>query len=186
LTQQITKRDMYGTTPELVTSLVILFGSPAIMLYGLKAFPPLNPDSPILWLTILGVVVVILPLVILFRKRLMPWGQKARVVMWLGAFGLPVLPAMAVAGALLIANGALDNSLPFTLHAEITRKLGSSRDVKVVASRAQQGAIFITLTLDEYASVKVGDSVLIAVKSGTLGLPWVHRYAFSTHSQQVR
>ena len=168
-----TKRELCGTPWELTIGFAALFGAPAVALYGQARFSPFDANHPLFMVVSLAVVVVAWALCIVFRKTLMPWGQKVPFIMWLSTLGLAVLPGMATFGALLIINGAFDRSSTTEVHAQIVRKFDRSRQVALRSPSWPTVRVSLSLTRAELETAKIGDGVRLQIGSGALGVPWI-------------
>jgi hypothetical protein len=153
----------------------LILGPPLFTLYGLAEYPPLVPDPRELTFLGLGVFAVGALLILVVRKKLMPWGDKAPVIMWLTALFLPILPAVGANGLFVVANGKFDHSSP----SEVLTVIDGVHNRKRVTLHSiahPADAIFFDLTQIDHDNVERGDSVRLQVKRGALGLPWMTGY----------
>jgi hypothetical protein len=171
----ITRRELYGTRFEFVLWTGLVLGPPLFMLYALAKYPPLDPNPRKLTILALGVFTVSALLALGVRRKLMPWGNKAPIIMWLTALMIPVLPVMGANGLFVVANAKLDHSPP----AEVLTVIdwvhnGKSVTLHSIARPADD--IFFELTQNDHDNVERGDSVRLHVKPGAFGLPWITGY----------
>src|SRR4051812_12712272 len=171
----ITRRQMYGSGFELAFWSVVLLGSPLLALYGLAKYQPLHTIPKSLVFLAISVFVIAGALIFVFRQKMMPWGDKAPFFMWSSVFCMPIVPTMAAVGVFLVANGALDHSLPRELQTVIVR-VGHAKRVTLHAAGDTGANIPINLSETDHANVEGGDSVRLMMKSGALGLPWMAGY----------
>jgi hypothetical protein len=166
---------MYGSGFELAFWSVVLLGSPLLALYGLAKYQPLHTVPKSLVFVALSVFVIAGALIFAFRKKMMPWGEKAPFFMWSSIFCMPILPTMAGVGLFLVANGVLDQSHPRELQTVIVR-VGRGKRVTLHATGDTAADIAINLSPTDHDNVERGDSVGLMMKSGALGLPWMAGY----------
>jgi hypothetical protein len=172
----ITQRDMYGTPFELLLWGGMVIGSPVLMLYGLTRYPPLVTNPTRLLFVALGVFVIAAALVIVFRRKLMPWGEKLPIVQWLGVLSLPCVPAMAGVGVFLMANSTLDHSRSAEVGTVIDR-IEHGNGVTLRSTDDHVTDISFDISQADHDNVEPGDSVQLRVKAGALGLPWITGYS---------
>lgn len=166
---------MYGTRLELLFWTALALGAPLLGLYGLAKYPPLVPEPREITFIAIGVFPVAALVFLLIRKKLMPWGDKAPVIMWLTLVALPVIPVMWSVGLFVVANGQLDRSPSAEVRTVIVRvNHGKGVTLNSVAHPANR--IFLDLTQTDHDNVERGDSVHLQVKPGTLGVAWISGY----------
>ena len=170
----VTRREMYGSGFELAFWIVVMLGSPLLALYGLARYQPLHTIPESLVFLALGVFIVAGALTFVFRKRMMPWGEKTPFFMWSAIFCVPIVPTMAAVGLFLVANGALDQSHPREVQTVVVR-VGHNKRV-TLRGASDTANIPIDLSETDHANVERGDSVRLMMKSGALGLPWMAGY----------
>jgi len=171
----ITRRELYGTRLELILWTGLVLGSPLFALFGLAKYPPLVTDPKDLLFVALGLFVVAAPLIFALRKKLMPWGEKAPVIMWLTVLCLPIVPIMAGQGFFLVANGTLDRSRPAEMRTVIVR-VNHGKGVTLRSAADSTTRVLFDITQTDHDNVERGDSVQLRVKPGALGLPWISAY----------
>ena len=172
---RVTRREFYGTPFELTFWLVLILACPLFMLYGLAKYPPLVTDAIELLFVALEVYGIAAALIIVFRRKLMPWGERVPGAMWFVVFGLPVPAALAGIGVFLVANGALDRSRPDEVRTEIFQ-VRLNKEVSLRTTPFPTERILFNLKQVDHDNVEPGDSVHLEVKSGALGLPWITGY----------
>jgi hypothetical protein len=170
-----TRRELYGTRLELVLWMVLLFGGPLFMLYGLAKYPPLVANPRELTFVVLGVFAVAAPLTFVVRKKLMPWGHKAPVIMWLSILCLPVIPVMWCNGFFVVANARLDRS-PSAEVRTVLDRVNNRKDVTLHSVADPANSIFFALTQIDHDNVERGDTVKLRVKPGVFGMRWISGY----------
>jgi hypothetical protein len=166
---------MYGTPLQYLLWMGLVFAPPLLGVYGMAKYPTLVPDPIELLVIAVGVFVVTAPLIFVFRKKLMPWGEKAPAIMWGSILCLPLIPIFSGQAILLIANGALDRS-PYTELRTVTVRVNHGKGVTLRSAPDALTPIFLDMTQTDHDNVERGDSVLLAVKPGALGLPWISGY----------
>jgi hypothetical protein len=171
----ITRRELYGTRFEFLLWTGLVLGPPLFMLYALAKYPPLGPYPRKLTILDLGVFSVSALLTLGVRRKLMPWGDKAPIIMWLTALILPLLPVMGANGLFVVANGKLDHSPPAEVRTVIDWVHNGKR-VTLHSIARPADDIFFDLTQNDRDNVERGDSVQLHVKPGAFGLPWINGY----------
>jgi hypothetical protein len=172
---RVTRREFYGTPFELTFWLVLILACPLLMLYGLSEYPPLVTDAIELLFVALGVYGIVAALMIAFRKKLMPWGEKAPGAMWFGVFGLPVPTALAGIGVFLVANATLDRSSSTDVRTVIDG-IRYGKEVELRTTPFPTTRILFDISQVDHDNVEHGDSVQLHVEPGALGLPWITGY----------
>ena len=170
-----TRRELYGTHFEALLWTGLVLGPALFMLYGLGKYPPLVPDPRELTFLALGVFAVSALLILVVRKKLMPWGDKVPVIMWLTTLFLPILPVMGANGLFVVANGKLDHSPSAEVRTVIDR-VNNRKGVTLHSVVHPADPIFFDLTQNDHDNVERGDSIRLLVKAGTFGMPWISGY----------
>ena len=171
----IPRRELYGTRLESLLWTGLVLGPPLFMIYGLAKYPPLVPDPRELTFLALGVFAVSALLILVVRKKLMPWGDKAPVIMWLTTLFLPILPAMGANGLFVVANAKLDRSPSAEVRTVIDR-VSNRKGVTLHSVVHPANPIFFALTQNDHDNVERGDSIRLLVKPGAFGMPWISGY----------
>jgi hypothetical protein len=172
---RITRRELYGTRFEWLLWSGLILGPPLFMLYGLAKYPPLVPDPRKLTFLALGVFAVSALLILVVQKKLMPWGDKAPVIMWLTTFSLSIIPAMGANGLFVLANAKLDRSPSAEVRTVIDR-VNNRKGVTLHSVVHPADPIFFALTQNDHDNVERGDSIRLQVKPGAFGMPWISGY----------
>ena len=177
--QAFTRREFFGKPADLILGAVALFASPLFMLYALDKYQTLDPNPPLLFILPGAVVAVAWLLSITRRKSLMPWGEKAPTLMWAGTLAISVLPGMVAVGAVLVVNGAFDQSAPAEIRSSIIQSCDRSNTIKLEVTRqASRTPVPLKISSQECLTVDAGDSVRLSVRSGALGIAWVETHSF--------
>jgi hypothetical protein len=171
----VTRREMYGTPLQFLLWIGLVLAPPLFVLYGMAKYPSLVPDPRELLFIAVAVFAVTAPLIFAFRKKLMPWGDKAPAIMWGSILCMPLIPIFAGQAVFLIANGALDRS-PSTELRTVTVRVNHGKGVTLRSAADALTPIFLDMTQIDHDNVERGDSVRLAVKPGALGLSWISGY----------
>jgi hypothetical protein len=171
----IPRRELYGTRFGNLIWAGLILGPPLFMMYALAKYPPLVPNPRELTFLALGVFAVSALFILVVRKKLMPWGDKAPVILWLIILSLSTIPAAGANGLFVVANAKFDHSSPSEVLTVIDWVHNRKRvTLHSIAHPAE--AIFFDLTQIDHDNVERGDSVRLHVKGGALGLPWITGY----------
>jgi len=170
-----TRRELYGTRFEAVLWTGLILGPPLFMIYALAKYPPLVPDPGELTFLALAVFAVSALLILLVRKKLMPWGDKVPVIMWLTTLFLPIIPAMGANGVFVVANAKLDRSPSAEVRTVIDR-VSNRKGVTLHSVVHPADPIFYALSQKDHDNVERGDSIGLLVKPGAFGMPWISGY----------
>jgi hypothetical protein len=171
----ITRREMYGTPLQFLLWMGLIFAPPLLGLYGMAKYPTLVTDPRELLFIAVAVFAVTAPLIFAFRKKLLPWGDKAPAIMWGSIVCMPLIPIFVGQAIFLIGNGAFDLS-PSAALQTVTVRVNHGKGVTLRAVVDPLTPIFLDMTQTDHDNVERGDSVRLAVKPGALGLPWISGY----------
>lgn len=180
-------REFHGTLKDWVIGMPVIFGTPLFGLYALAAFPLLDGNDPtLLYVSVAGFAATFAPLVI-WRKEVFPWGDHLPFLLWGGLLAFAACGAMAITGAFLCLNGALDRHEPRSIEFTVLRKSSYKGDHTLFLT-AEPGLSASRPTLDisrhEYLATAIGSRVIVDVKPGFFGRPWVAGYRPSVNSQR--
>jgi hypothetical protein len=138
-----------------------------------QAFPPLEEDGILIFVGVLFFLVLALGLWIVNRARR---GQDIEIIKRV-YFGL--LPVPWILAGLLFINGKFDTAPPQREAASVVGKFsmpGFLRTQRLVVTSWREGRAIerLEVSRDDYGRFRPGDSVIVEVQSGTVGIPWVY------------
>jgi hypothetical protein len=138
-----------------------------------QAFPPLEVDGILIFVGVLFFLVLGLGLWMVNRARR---GDDIEIVKRI-YFGL--LPIPWILSALLFINGKFDADPPKPVTAAVVGKFsmpGFLRTQRLVVTSWRDGRQIerVLVSRDDYGRFKPGDSVVVEVESGVVGIPWVY------------
>jgi hypothetical protein len=144
-----------------------------IFLPASQAFPPLEVDRILIFVGLLFFLVLGLGLWMVDRARR---GQEIEIVKRV-YFGL--LPVPWILAALLFINGKFDADPPRSETVSVVGKFsmpGFLRTQRLVVTSWREGRQIerVLVSRDDYGRFKPGDSVVVEVESGVVGIPWVY------------
>jgi hypothetical protein len=179
--------DSFDTWKELNRKLAKYFyislAGMAAELVAARVYPLLDSSRLALWSVFL-VFLPMVPHIILSRKKRVGANLEWLTRLYLGCGCAVVLIVLAT-----IANGALDKSPVQTISTTVSQKrISSSRRSKsyiVVADSWRPGKDEESLTVNRglYQTLKVGQSIVVDVHPGALGMPWYSRVAPDPQAQ---
>jgi hypothetical protein len=150
---------------------IFLVGSIACVVAA-ERYPALELDGILIFIGVLFFLT--LGLAIVVERRAQQHGEvEALKRIYYGLIPVPWL-----LGLLLLANGALDTSKPQTVEGRVIGKFAMhgpvpSRRLLVTSWRAGHSVERIPVTLEELNRFNTGDSVILKVQDGLVGIPWV-------------
>lgn len=175
------RRDLAGRPRDWLLFLAMV-GAVVLAGRAMDAFPLLDPDVFTSYLV--GGVTFVGALTVLARARrkLIPWGSQAPLLMWGGLAGFAAAIAVSAWGLVSFGNGALDRAPPnhvrFTVVGRTKYRssffLRVERDVHSVASR--RSTYSVEVREEDWDSGGKGSSLLVDVKPGFFRMPWVAGY----------
>jgi hypothetical protein len=144
-----------------------------IFLPASQAFPPLEVDGILIFVGLLFFLVLGLGVWMVDRARR---GQEIEIVKRV-YFGL--LPVPWILAALLFVNGKFDADPPRPETVSVVGKFsmpGFLRTQRLVVTSWRDGRQVerVLVSRDDYVRFKPGDSVVVEVESGVVGIPWVY------------
>jgi hypothetical protein len=144
-----------------------------IFLPASQAFPPVEVDGILIFVGLLFFLVLGLGLWMVDRARR---GQEIEIVKRV-YFGL--LPVPWILAALLFINGKFDADPPRSETVSVVGKFsmpGFLRTQRLVVTSWREGRQIerVLVSRDDYGRFKPGDSVVVEVESGVVGIPWVY------------
>jgi hypothetical protein len=144
-----------------------------IFLPASQAFPPLEVDGILIFVGLLFFLVLGLGVWMVDRARRR---QEIEIVKRV-YFGL--LPVPWILAALLFINGKFDADPPRPETVSVVGKFsmpGFLRTQRLVVTSWREGRQIerVLVSRDDYGRFKPGDSVVVEVESGVVGIPWVY------------
>jgi hypothetical protein len=139
-----------------------------------QAFPPLEIDGIMIFVGVLFFAVLGLGFWMIRRVRA---GKEIEVMKRI-YFGL--LPLPWILSALLFVNGKLDTSPPQIRTTEVVGKFRMpgvilrTQRLVVTSWRPGRRVERVMVGLDDYDRFQVGDAVVVQVRRGLAGVPWVY------------
>jgi hypothetical protein len=150
---------------------IFLLGSIACVVAA-ERYPALELDGILIFTGVLFFLT--LGLAIVVERR----AQQHAEVEALKRIYYGLIPVPWLLGLLLLANGALDTSKPQTVEGRVIGKFAMhgpvpSRRLLVTSWRTGHSVERIPVTLEELNRFNTGDSVIVKVQDGLVGIPWV-------------
>jgi len=150
---------------------IFLLGGIAFM-FATGKFPPLEVDGIVIFIGVLFFLTLGLGMIV--EKRAL--GHKEVEALKRVYYGL--IPVPWLLGALLIANGAFDNSAKVDRDARVISRFAMfgplpSRRLVVESWRDGHRVERVAVTRDDYDRFHPGDFVVVRVGEGLVGIPWV-------------
>jgi len=138
-----------------------------------QAFPPLELDGILIFVGVLFFLVLGLGLWLVNRARA---GKEIEAIKRI-YFGF--LPVPWILSAMLFVNGKFDVAPPKREIASVVGKFsmpGVLRTQRLVVTSWREGRRVerVLVTRDDYGRFQLGDSVVVEVESGVVGIPWVY------------
>ena len=173
---ELSRDDVWGRPRDWVLWLSLIFGVPLGALWAFHAYPLLDPNDPSLIYSAAVPFIATVLWVVAKRRTLFPWGRAAPLTMWLSIVSVGAIAALGGPGLFLAANGALDRR-------ESVEMIGTVRDqwrrngefvvLLEVETSSEVARSKIDVSEAEYRGIHSGDTVLVNVKLGWLGRPWI-------------
>src|SRR4029077_6352216 len=138
-----------------------------------QIFPPLEEDGILIFVGLLFFLVLGLGLWMVNRARS---GREIEVIKRI-YFGL--LPVPWILAGLLFVNGKFDGDPPRAETASVVGKFsmpGFWRTERLVVTSWREGRAIerLQVSRDDYGRFRPGDSVIVEVQNGGVGIPWVY------------
>src|SRR3984893_10039967 len=138
-----------------------------------QMFPPLEEDGILIFVGVLFFLVLGLGLWMVKRAS---GGGEIEIIKCV-YFG--VLPVPWILAALLFVNGKFDADPPRSETVSVVGKFsmpGILRTERLVVTSWREGRQIerLQVSRDDYGRFKPGDSVVVQVESGVVGIPWVY------------
>jgi hypothetical protein len=138
-----------------------------------QVFPPLEEDGILIFVGLLFFLVLGLGLWMVKRAS---GGHEIEVIKRV-YFGL--LPVPWILAALLFVNGKFDADPPRPERVSVVGKFsmpGFVRTERLVVTSWREGRAVerLQVSRDDYGRFRPGDSVIVEVQSGVVGIPWVY------------
>jgi hypothetical protein len=138
-----------------------------------QVFPPLEEDGILIFVGVLFFVVLGLGL---WMVRRASRGGEIEIIKRI-YFGL--LPVPWILAALLFVNGKFDVDPPRREMASVVGKFsmpGLIRTERLVVTSWREGRAIerLQVSRDDYGRFRPGDSVIVEVQNGVVGIPWVY------------
>lgn len=138
-----------------------------------QAFPPLELDSIMIFVGVLFFAVLGLGLWMIQRARAKQEIEALKRIY----FGF--LPLPWILCALLFVNGRLDTAPPQIQTTTVVGKFrmpGVLRTQRLIVRSWRQGRRIerVMVGLDDYARFQTGDTVVVQMRRGVAGIPWVY------------
>jgi len=138
-----------------------------------QVFPPLEEDGILIFVGLLFFLVLGLGLWMVTRAS---GGREIEIIKRV-YFGL--LPVPWILAALLFINGKFDADPPRPERVSVVGKFsmpGFLRTQRLVVTSWREGRAIERLQVnrDDYGRFRPGDSVIVEVESGVVGIPWVY------------
>src|SRR5207245_5327957 len=138
-----------------------------------QVFPPLEEDCILMFVALLSFLVVGLGLCMVNRASC---GHEIEIIKRV-YFGL--LPVPWILAALLFINGKFDADPPRPERVSVVGKFsmpGFVRTERLVVTSWREGRAIerLQVSRDDYGRFRPGDSVIVEVESGVVGIPWVY------------
>jgi hypothetical protein len=138
-----------------------------------QVFPPLEEDGILIFVGVLFFLVLGLGLWMVNRARA---GREIEAIKRV-YFGL--LPVPWILAALLFINGKFDTAPPKRETASVVGKFsmpGFLRTQRLVVTSWREGRAIerLEVSRDDYDRFRPGDSVIVEVQTGVVGIPWVY------------
>lgn len=158
---------------RLVRRTAIFLVGAIIFVPASQVFPPLEEDGILIFVGILFFVVLGLGLWMVNRAR---GGREIEIIKRI-YFGL--LPVPWILAALLFVNGKFDAGRPRPERASVVGKFsmpGFLRTQRLVVTSWREGRAIerLEVSRDDYGRFRPGDSVIVEVENGVVGIPWVY------------
>lgn len=158
---------------RLVRRTAIFLVGAIIFVPASQIFPPLEEDGILIFVGVLFFVVLGLGL---WMVRRASRGLEIEVIKRI-YFGL--LPVPWILAALLFVNGKFDGDPPRREMASVVGKFsmpGLLRTERLVVTSWRHGRNIerLQVSRDDYGRFRPGDSVIVEVEDGVVGIPWVY------------
>lgn len=176
---KLTQKDIYGTAKDWIIWLSFILGAPLFLFYTLGAYPLVDQNDPILVYVPAAGFVVGFVLLCIGQRALFPWGGAAPLYKWLGVIALSVAFAIAATGGYLTLNGILDKevSTHATYGVLAKRRTKGGRTLYLRSQSSEEaGSIKLSISPREYDRAKAGNHVVLDIKPGFFGRPWIAAY----------
>jgi len=158
---------------RLVRRTAIFLVGAIIFVPASQVFPPLEEDGILIFVGILFFLVLGLGLWMVNRARR---GREIEIIKRI-YFGL--LPVPWILAALLFINGKFDDGRPRPETVSVVGKFsmpGFLRTQRLVVTSWREGRAIerLEVSRDDYGRFRPGDSVIVEVENGVVGIPWVY------------
>lgn len=158
---------------RLVRRTAIFLVGAIIFVPASQVFPPLEEDGILIFVGVLFFVVLGLGLWMVNRARS---GREIEIIKRV-YFGL--LPVPWILAALLFINGKFDDGRPRPEAVSVVGKFsmpGFLRTQRLVVTSWREGRAIerLEVSRDDYGRFRPGDSVIVEVENGVVGIPWVY------------
>jgi hypothetical protein len=157
-----------------------LLNRTAIFLVGVLAFlvssrwyPPLELDAILIFLGVMFIITLLLAIAL--ERRAVRHAEVEALKR--AYFGLVPLPWLL--GLLLMFNGAMDRTPPQNCVASVVGKFAltaplPNRRLVVTSWREGRRVERVAVDRDDFTRFHPGDAIIVQVKSGLVGIPWVY------------
>jgi hypothetical protein len=158
---------------RLVRRTAIFLVGAIIFVPASQVFPPLEEDGILIFVGVLFFVVLGLGLWMVNRAGT---GREIEIIKRV-YFGL--LPVPWILAALLFVNGKFDDGRPQPQTVSVVGKFsmpGFLRTQRLVVTSWREGRAIerLEVSRDDYGRFRPGDSVIVEVENGVVGIPWVY------------
>ncbi len=138
-----------------------------------QVFPPLEEDGILIFVG--GLFFVVLALGLWMVRR----GSRGGEIEIIKRIYFGLLPVPWILAALLFVNGKFDADPPRREMASVVGKFsmpGLLRTERLVVTSWREGRAVerLQVSRDDYGRFRPGDSVIVEVQSGVVGIPWVY------------
>lgn len=165
----------------------VTLGSPILLKIALAKYPPLDPDVGSLRGILIAVYLLSLAIILWRRDWLFAFAKEHMITAALLSMALAIIPVFAAGGTILFANGWLDHSPPYLVTTIVNGSYKAYMGRHGMVSHPDQvsltippdtsGRIFIDLSDIDRATVLSGSQIILSVKKGAFGLPWIGGHA---------
>ena len=177
--RQLISEEVRTQLPLVLLELIAMLGLVVLATQVIAEFPTLDPNPPALFV-LWGIVSLFafVPLA-LARRKLMPWGSQAPLMMWGSLVAFAALGGFLVSAFTSFGNGILDRSPPHQVPYKILggSKYGGDHFLRVAPASAPGEASPSTYSVlvpeRDWEAATEGSVLVVDIRPGFFGMPWI-------------